>query len=88
MKKIRLLILFLMLVSGSFMYNDTNFNSNIKVRACAEDDKPECKKGSDRPKGCKCCSDNQCASYNCIEGTDKCGDPKQPREIGEGGVEV
>ena len=62
MKKIRLLLLTLML-AGSFAMLDS------PASACAgEGNCPQ----ADRPNGCKCCSDNHCASGRCNINTEKC----------------
>ena len=67
MKKFRLLVLALMLVGSVSM-----FSGSTTVYACA--DGGGCT-GSDRPLGCACCSDNHCASGNCLP-NDRCGSKK------------
>lgn len=68
MKKFRLLVLALMLVGSGTMFNESASaecgGDSMVVEGCT---------GSDRPNGCKCCSNNHCASNWCDINTDKCG---------------
>jgi hypothetical protein len=76
MKKLRLLFLAMVLVSGFWSFNQ-------RVVACVDPDEeilgPVCPKQQPRPNGCPCCSDNHCTSNYCNPTTNKCGD----RPLGE-----
>ncbi len=65
MKKIRLLMLVLMLVTSFSIFD----GATTKTYGCA--DGGGCPQ-ADRPNGCACCSDNHCDSGYCNPANDKC----------------
>jgi hypothetical protein len=69
MKKLRLLFMITLLI-GSLSFFDGPATAEecgsgpyIEIEGCPQ---------ADRPNGCKCCSDNHCASGFCDPSNDKC----------------